>query len=123
MESRLVLDKLGETLVKYIKEKSPYTLAEVARSTLGITYSNFQKRLSKNNIKLHELQKILNFLQLEITVSVGDMTFQSAPVTSTDYEEILAQKDKVLQLQDKIIQLQEELQEYRKKEITDILDP
>ncbi len=117
METQLEMEKLGETLVKYIKEESPYTLAEVASRTLGITYSNFQKRLSRNNIKIYELQQILDFLQLEITISLGNMSFQSKPNSPVNYEEMLAQKDRVLRLQDKIIQLQEELNDYRRKGI------
>ncbi|MEM6628552.1 MAG: hypothetical protein AAF694_02720 [Bacteroidota bacterium] len=115
MNKQLPLDDLGQSLVSYIKEQSPYTLAEVAKSTLGITYSNFQKRLSKNKIKMFELQEILNFLQLEIQITIGDMTFQNGPPSSSDYEKVLAQKDKMLQLQDRIIQLQDELQTYRKR--------
>jgi len=121
MNAKLAIDELGATLVKYIKEQSPYTLAEVADRTLGITYSNFQKRLSKNNIKLHELKQILEFLEIDIQITIADMTFQrdnpSQPsqLSPTNYEELIAQKDRLLQLQDKIIQLQEELETYRKK--------
>ena len=115
MNKQLPLDNLGQSLVSYIKEQSPYTLAEVAKNTLGITYSNFQKRLSKNKIKMFELQEILSFLQLEIQITIGDMTFQNGPPSNSDYERVLAQKDKMLQLQDKIIQLQDELQVYRRE--------
>ncbi len=97
-------------LITYIKEESPYTMGDVARQTLGITYSNFQKRLSKNNIKLYELEKILTYLGLEIHISLGKMKFSNAVTSPTNYEEQLAQKDRVLELQEKIIYLQEKLQ-------------
>ena len=58
---------------------------------------------------------ILDFLELEIQINIGDMTFQNGSPSSSDYEKVLAQKDKMLQLQEKIIHLQEELQEYRGK--------
>lgn len=97
-------------LITYIKEESPYTMGDVAKHTLGITYSNFQKRLSKNNIKLYELEKILTYLGLEIHISLGKMKFTNAMPSPANYEEQLAQKDRVLELQEKIIYLQEKLQ-------------
>lgn len=119
MEKRLAFEQIGWELIRYIKEESPYTMAEVADKTLGITYANFQRRLSKNNIKLYELEKVLNFLQLDLSLSIGETTFQNTSPGPTDYEAQLAQQDRLLQLQDKIIQLQERLQEYQTKRLKD----
>ena len=116
MEKNLPLDQLGEALLTYIKKQSPYTLAQVAERTLGITYNNFQKRLSKNNIRLSELEGILKFLELEVRLEMGEMTFVNQAPTSIDYEDQLARRDKIVELQDKIIQLQEKLQAYNQKD-------
>ncbi|MEM7509964.1 MAG: hypothetical protein AAF388_03465 [Bacteroidota bacterium] len=116
MSAEYKLENLGNEIIHFIKKHPTLTMAEVAEKTLGITYANFHKRLSRNNIKLDELVQILDFLGIEFSFNLGDKQFSSQTVSPKNYEVELAHKERIMELQEKIILLQEELQEKYQKD-------
>ncbi|MEM6765732.1 MAG: hypothetical protein AAF655_12425 [Bacteroidota bacterium] len=116
MSTEYRLENLGKEIIQIIKQHPGLTMAEVAEKTLNITYANFQKRLSKNNIKLAELAQILDFLNIEFEITLGDKQFSSQPSSPKNYEVELAHRERIMELQEKIILLQEELQDKYQKE-------
>lgn len=121
MKQSISIHELGSWLLTYIKKHPKHTLGKTSSATLNITYGNFQKRLAKNNIKLAELQKILDYLELEINISIGDTEFRSdqeeyiAP-PPVDYEKLIQQNERVIKLQEKVISLQEKLQQQQEND-------
>ena len=116
MKKKLPLSELGSTLISLIKSHPELKMGDVGKYALGITYANFQKRLKTNNIKLDELEKLVNYLQLEIQVSIDDMDFSNTPTRPSDMEDELERRQKIMDLQEKVIQLQDKLQKYQTKE-------
>ena len=109
MQKKFPLNELGKVLRAYIKDGSPHSLTEVGKQALGITYSNFQKRLSENNLRTYELEKILSYLGLEASLVIGDMEFQNEHIHSTNtpvsYEKRMEKEERILKLEERQLEL------------------
>ncbi|RMG27268.1 MAG: hypothetical protein D6730_07600 [Bacteroidetes bacterium] len=115
MQKNIPLSKLGETLKAYIKENKAHNLTEVGQKTLGITYQNFQKRLSKNNLRIYELEQILDYLGLEVQLTIGEMQFGGKPAAGVNYDERLAEEERLLMLEEEQVKLKRQALNVRKQ--------
>lgn len=110
MQKKSPLNKLGKVLHAYIKDESPHSITEVGKNALGITYANFHNRLSDNNLRMYELEKVLDYLGLEATITIGNMVFQNSeedkePNPLVDYDDRMEKEDRILSLEEQQLQL------------------
>lgn len=115
MKSSYQIKDLGLALKHFILNNTDITLTDVAENAIGIHKVSLYRRLNDNNIKIAEAQKIADYANIAVTVTVESMEISNVNQEATNYKELLKANSKIIELQEQIIELQDKLSACERK--------
>jgi len=105
------LSEIGPYLLNFIKKKSTLSVQKVAEETLGLHTSNFSGRLSRNNLKLEEVETITNYLGLSLEIKIGEMTTSTEVSKEPNLAQYAIMAERVIKLLDENSKLKDQLRQ------------
>jgi len=111
MKDNYSFEELGEAISDFINESPGLKVGEVGQKVLGIHPTNVSKRLRSNNLKIKEVAKLAEYLDLEIKLELGPIRLSSNP--SIDQHQYIDVQSKLIAAMEQVNTLQEELAEYK----------